>query len=767
MKKHLKIEEGFNLITQIIQNETEVEVTTNTNHIFVVDVSGSMYYDLPLIRKQLKNKLSNLMREGDTISIIWFSGRNDSGVLKEEVEVKSLKTLTDLHDAIDKWLTPVGLTAFLKPLQLTKDMVARIKQNRPDSVFSFIFLTDGYNNDCPWNEVISALKEMEEDITASTFVEYGYYADTQKLTQMAGVLGGEKISTSDFDEFEPIFEQKISNGLQGGKKIVVDIPDDYLYDFAFAVNSQGSVFLYNISDGKIMVSPDIKEINFFSKTPFGDRDYPNLSGSDGIEEKTDVALYGAIYVLSDKLMNFEAEKIFYALGDNYHYKQLLNAFGKQKLNSFKNSIKDCITDTAKRFPNGRSAIQPVEDDAYCLMNLVNDLASDENCLFFPNHEDFEYNRIGRKRIARGEDLSTADKKRLSEAKSVDEANKILEELKEKNVDVKFENTDKERGYSLKDLVWNSVRANLSVRIKIDGKAILPDNKFKINEVATYKYNTFTLVKDGIVNVEKIPVLYTPELAKKLTENAVDHTITEEFSGKVDEKTFGRIITIDITSLPLINRAMVKEISANELASLEWELIKQQAEKKVYDFYRKDLFPKTSENFAVMLGQECADWLKEIGVTDYNGFAPKTDTEEAKDFYMSVNLKTKIAGVSALPKVLDVVKKIEDNKSLKLNEWLLSEHIKNYQAQLESEMFKSLSEDQQKEVLKTYLINKTDALNAKKRGTMQKVAEIKFSLILSKRWFKEFTTFDENTLDVKLDEQDVKFTFDLSEKEQKI
>jgi von Willebrand factor type A domain len=755
MKKHLKIEEGFYLINQKIQNETEVEVSKNTNHIFVVDVSGSMYYDLPLIRKQLKNKLSNLMREGDTISIIWFSGRNDSGILKEEVEVKSLKTLTDLHDAIDRWLTPVGLTAFLKPLQLTKDMVQRIKQNRPDSVFSFIFLTDGYNNDCPWNEVISALKEMEEDITASTFVEYGYYADTQKLTQMAGVLGGEKISTSNFDEFEPIFDKKISNGLQGGKKIVVDIPDDYLYDFAFAVNSQGSVFLYNISDGKIMVSPDIKEINFFSNTPFGDRDYPNLSGSDDIEEKTDIVLYGAIYVLSDKLMNFEAEKIFYALGDNYHYKQLLNAFGKQKLNSFKNSIKDCITDTAKRFPNGRSAIQPVEDNAYCLMNLVDDLASDENCLFFPNHNDFEYNRIGRKRTARGEDLSTADKKRLSEAKSVDEANKILEELKEKNVDIKFVNTDKERGYSLRDLVWNSVRANLSVRIKIDGKAILPDNKFKINEVATYKYNTFTLVKDGIVNVEKIPVSYSTDLAEKLSINNIDFLVSGEY------------IVIDITSLPLINRAMVKEISANELAKLEWELLKLQAEKKVYDFYRKDLFPKTSENFAEMLGQECADWLKEVGVTDYNGFAPKTDAEEAKDFYMSVNLKTKIAGVSSLPKVLDVVKKIEENKSLKLNEWLLSEHIKNYQAQLESEMFKSLSEDQQKEILKTYLIKKTDELNVKKRGTMQKVAEIKFSLILSKRWFKEFTTFDENTLDVKLDEQDVKFTFDLSEKEQKI
>ena len=51
--------------------------------------------------------------------------------------------------------------------------------------------------------------------------------------------------------------------------------------------------------------------------------------------------------------------------------------------------------------------------------------------------------------------------------------------------------------------------------------------------------------------------------------------------------------------------------------------------------------------------ECAAWLKEIGITDYNGFAPLTDTEESTDFYMSVNLATKIKGLSSLPKVEDV------------------------------------------------------------------------------------------------------------------
>ena len=186
---HTKIDQGFHLVSQQVSDKRVVaNVTKPTNHVFVVDVSGSMSWELPHIRTQLKNKLSTLMNPGDTISIIWFSGSSQAGILKEEVEVKSLKTLTDLHEAVDRWLKPVGLTAFLKPLQLAKEVVQRIKKNRPSSVFSLIFLTDGYNNDCPWPEVIKSLKEIEPDFSSSVFVEYGYYADSKRLTEMASIM---------------------------------------------------------------------------------------------------------------------------------------------------------------------------------------------------------------------------------------------------------------------------------------------------------------------------------------------------------------------------------------------------------------------------------------------------------------------------------------------------------------------------------------------------------------------------------------------------
>jgi len=767
MKKCLKLDNNYFLVSQEVNSNATVEVVKSINYLIIVDVSGSMTYDLPKIRKNLKNKISNLVKhDSDTVTIIWFSGRNDAGILKEEVHVNSLKQLNDLNEAIDKFLKPIGLTAFAKPLELANDVIERININNPNSLYFLLFMSDGYNNDTSWENVMNAVKQISPKLSSSVIVEYGWYADSQRLTEIAGALGGEKISCSGFEEYNMVIDKSFDKTIGGGKKIIVEINDKYLYDFVFSVHTDGCVLVYNIIDNKIMVGSDVKEIHFFSPKAVGTED-----------AGTDTALYAGIYLLSDRLLNEDAEKVFYTLGDNYHYKLLVNAFGKQKLNAFKTAIKECVADVSKRFPDGgKKKIEKVDDNAYCLMNLIEDLGNIDGCLFYSNHPDFKYNRIGRKRISVGSVLTDADKQRLAEAKNVDEAAKILKELEEKKVDVKFVNSNPERGYPMTDLVWNEERANLSIRIYIEGEVLLPKNKFNIDKVASFKYNTFTLVKDGIVNVEKLPVLYSNELYDLLIKNRVsfvcdltkhDALIKQELAIFGAGDTYGHTIIIDLTCLPIINRGMVKTISANELAKQEWSLLKLQGDKKVYDYYKKSLFPKTSKSFVELLGQEAANWLKEVGVTDYNGFAPKTVEEESTDFYMSVNLATKIKGLSSLPKVEDVVAKIKDNKPLKLNEWVMSDAIKKYLTQLDSDMYRSLSEEQQKGVLKTYLETKSGILNKQRRKALQEIAQIKFALILSKRWFTEFKSFDENTLSLKLDGQDLEFTFDLNEKEIKI
>jgi hypothetical protein len=431
-------------------------------------------------------------------------------------------------------------------------------------------------------------------------------------------------------------------------------------------------------------------------------------------------------------MNDDAEKLFYVLGDQYHYKMLANAFGKQKLNAFKNAINECVSDASKRFPEGSVEITKVDDNAYCLMNLIEDLGNMDN-KFYPNHAEFNYNRIGRKQIAI--------------------VNENCDDLIP--VDIKFVDSDSNAGYPLTNLVWNENRANLSVLCRIEGSVHLSPNQYKITDVPSFKYRAYTLIKDGILNITKLPVNYTESLYQLLLSKGINAEIQENY------------IILDLGSLPIVNRKMIKSISANALAVQEWELLKLQGRKKVYDYYRKTLFPKESKSYSEMYSAEAAEWLKTIGVTDYNGFSPKTTAAEATDFYMSVNLFTKVKGLSGLPKVEDVIAKMEKRVPLKTAEWLLSLAIEEYNDQLASPMFVTMPASLQTLALQNYITARSNDLNTARRKALSEIAKIKFSLILSKKWFTEFKSFDENKLNLLLDGQTLDFTFELTEKEEKI
>lgn len=720
----------------ISKKAVNVEKTTATvvpiNHIFVVDVSGSMSYELQLIRKQLKNKLPSLVKENDTISIIWFSGKRDAGILKEEVEIQSLKSLQDLNDSIDKWLRPVGLTAFAKPLELTVELVQRIQKNRPESAFSLMFLTDGYNNDCSWSDVEKSLETLEQHLASSTYIEYGYYADTEAISKMASITGGESINADSFDEYDNIFEKKLTNSLTSFKKTEQEITGS-LYDFAFFINENNEINSVTIKDGKVLVPNSTDNIYYFSKTD---------------EQQIDeTALYAASYIMLDKMMNNECEDILAYLGDKYIFDLFINAYGKQKINDVKNLLKECVVNDSVRYQQGKSSNLIIDDKAYCVMDLVNDLLEGDN-YFYPLHESFNYKRIGQKRVQKTT-LSEKDKKVIQNITDIEELKKYANSL---TTGLTFEYSDKDKAHPLSDLVWNSERANLSVRVRYEGYVNLPENPYNIENVNTFIYRNYTIIKDGILNVSKMPVLLDSNTRAKLAEY-----ITVENGYDI----------LDFSSLPIINRGMVQNISATDLAKKEYELLLLKGETKVYNHYEKTLFERESVDFVDKYGKEGEQYLKELGITSFNGFAPKTENVESEDFYMSVILATKIKGLSSIPKVEDVAKKISENKDLKPSEYLLEKGIKNYNTQTSSELYTTQPQDIQKSILERWVSTSKNNVRKRNRELMCDIAKIKFALILSKKWFKEFKNFDENTLSIDYNGQTINATFDMSMKRETI
>lgn len=747
----IKFNDSFYLAIQDVNVGAENHKTPKqvpTNFIVIIDVSGSMTYELGSIRTQLKNKLSNLVKEGDTITIIWFSGNQDAGILKEEVEIKSLKSLQDLNSAIDKFIKPIGATAFHKPLVLANDAIVRIKQNRPNSVFSLIFLTDGYNNDCQWSDVTKSLKTLEPNLAASTFVEYGYYADSRRIGEMAELIGGEKIEAQKFDDYDIIFEAKIKKTYSSSKKVLVDLPSNVKFDFAFTISEDNEVILYGIKDGQVLVPENTKSLLYFTSGAAKFQTYDDPSN-----QELNKLLYGSVYVLSEKLQAEHVDDVFRVLGDQQLYRTYSNAFGKQKLFAFKGLVKECIGDSSKQFLDGRSTNIVLDENAYCVMNFIEDLTSDENALVYPLHEDFNYNRIGAKKIAKNDMLNEDQKNQIANATTVEEIKALAENISGSE-SLKFEYNDKTKGYPISNIVWSSDRANLSINLKFDGYVNLPENKFGLTKFDTFIYRTYTIIKDGILNLSKLPLSISEQTFNKF-----------KTKGLVVGGYTSGVVVADFSSLPIINKKMVKSISAKKLGMLEYELIQTQALEKAYKYFEELHFPKASKGFIDKYGKEAEEWLKSLGLTESNGFNPSMTTEKGSDFYMAVELKTKIAKHSAIPKITDVLDKIKTGKALNAVDLLVKVAIDDYNAQVTSKLYTDLTDETLKnEVLKNWLKSVKGSMNKKRKQLLQEIAQIKFSLILSKKWFEELPTFDDNTLSMKIGNNDLAFVFEYKEKE---
>ena len=71
-KTSIKIADKLFLIKLTLDQVEAKPVESPTNHIVVIDCSGSMCGQLPQIREQLKRKLPKLIGPEDTLSLIWF-----------------------------------------------------------------------------------------------------------------------------------------------------------------------------------------------------------------------------------------------------------------------------------------------------------------------------------------------------------------------------------------------------------------------------------------------------------------------------------------------------------------------------------------------------------------------------------------------------------------------------------------------------------------------------------------------------------------------
>jgi hypothetical protein len=689
------------------------------NHVFCCDVSGSMYGSLPKMRKQLKNRISEIVRPEDTITIIAFSSPTVCYVLREMAKVNTPAQLSELQAAIDRYLVPNGWTDFVPPIKATEKLI-----NSNGGNWNWIFLSDGGHNDGPFSDVVNALNALQGKLSNATIIEYGYYADSQRLSEMAELLGGTKIQAEDFDTYVPVFESAIK-GTIVAPVIEIDVSEmlgSLKYSkFIYINESSKSIHVLSPKGGKLYVPAYVKNLITISTKVVG----TNSKTKADVED-----YYAAVYVMAD-LLNYDiVDDILATLGDTKFINLYQDSFGKQKLFAFQKEILSAVFDA-----NARGEIDenytPV-DTSYCVVDFFNELMSGDNQLKVVDPA-FAYKRIGAKAVDKIE-LTDEERKKLASAKTKKDADKVADAAAERAVKMEMIN----KGYPVSDFTWNEERANLSALMKIDVELELPKNDVGLTKIQSFVWRNYTIIKDGVLNINSFPVILNEGTFNKFKSNQrlVISDVEVIKDGKYE-------CIIDISALPVINRKRVRASRMKKMTKLALQLMDYKFQLKYLGYLKKEVGASTSTATGTGTGFTTEQWtyLESLGITS-NGYSPKKELDKNGDYYMALTLNSNFKGFSSIPAIESIDKKLKANKSLTASE----KYLQLVMAFVDKKYLGNTKGDAYKDAINSAF----NALTIKKRAVAEELSQMKFAMIISRKWFSDCESLDQNVDTIKSD-----------------
>lgn len=753
-------------------------VEVPTNHVLIIDCSGSMWGELAKIATQLKAKLPKILKEDDTVSIIWFSGRGQCGALLEGERVSNLAELETINRQIDRWLKPIGLTGFKEPLMLVGDLVDKVtKKAAKGSVFSLYFLTDGCDNQWPRPDILKAVETAGAKVSTTTFVEYGYYADRPLLTQMAEKCGGVLIFAEDFDRYAPSIEAAMQKKTTGAKRIEVKISGDAVNGFAFAL-ADGDLTAYAIEGGSVKVPEDLAELWYMAPKKVG----PDTLIDPKNRDDHKAAVYAALSLYGQRMNSNVVFALLKYTGDVQYIDQFANCFGKQKYSDFTEATKNAAFNAALRLVNGYDPKKIPPDDAFTILDLLKVLSSDDGNRILLDSKDFKYSKMSRGRVDADTQLTAEEQEQIAKLTAEMVKTKDAKKIAKLTADIaavtankpqplKFELDKQPDGYPISTLGYNEDRPNINFLVRKTGTVDLSSRTVPAGVpkvFSTHIFRNYNVIKDGLVGLDRLPVRLTAGTIRALKEAGMPIETILGVDGETDAQARVRAakasndrdvsVVFDLKSLPIINRKMVKDVSAKTLFETEWELTKSRAAFKVYNSYLKEKSSQTSKGFVEQYGQEAADWLKEQGFGD-NGFNPKQVQAESTDVYMGKVLEVKLKGYATIPSLNEARKKIAAGGKLNPPTVLMKPAIDEVEA-----FIKTAKSDAE---LVTWLETKKKEAQARSRQLIYTMAQIKFGIVVGQTWPVEFKSLDENSLDLDIDGLKLSFQLVASEEEIKI
>lgn len=449
------------------------------------------------------------------------------------------------------------------------------------------------------------------------------------------------------------------------------------------------------------------------------------------------AAYAAVSLFSTRMNSNVVFPLLRALADKALITDYGSCFGKQRYRDFADAAREATFDPAKRFKAGYDPNAVPKDDAFTVLHFLKVLSSDDSNRVLLDSKDFKYSRIGRPAVP------------------------VVEKDKDGNdlPGLEFETSDAPDGYSVSNLVYNEERPNVSIQVRKEGTVDLSKRlkgsgfEKKIpKQFKTFIFRNYAIIRDGIINVERLPVRMTAGTVKQLIKDGFPLDAVQGLDGETQDKAVARLkkasddrpvsFVVDLKALPVVNRNMVKAVSAKTLFETDWALTKARATQKVLNGLKKEKFPRESEGFKILYGEDGATWLKDTcAITDHGGFGPKTVKGEATDQYMGKELKVELKGLSSLPSVKEAREKIASGKTTARHE-LLRPALKAVE-EFEASDVLAKAKDKDK-VYEAWLDDQLTDAKIQVKKLLHTMSQLCFGVVVGQVWFQEFKSIDENT-----------------------
>lgn len=670
--------------------------TGSVHHINLFDRSGSMYREIDDVIDQAQILFSQI-RPQDFWSVIWFSGEGDYATL-----LKGAQYNDKLSKVLDSLRSIRGTTCFSESIVESGRIIDELS-TIADKVVITLF-TDG----CPvvanpvreMNLCRDLVDGMRKKIVAFNCIGFGNYYNREFMQSLADQSEqGQYVHISRIQEFEPVYRATAERSRDLSQCVVsLTAPGaDILYqsgEYTLLKSEELDLNQLNLDDNLITVlAPEsslgnhtltIDENNtpssatgehvvLFKTTGISVRETPfdDLTFAKAKMPFTPSSefLYGYAAALYAGKKTKQARSIVVRdLGDKTLADAMNASFTYTELGETARLLNEAIGNPGARNMGTCDASYIPDPNAICVMDVLAVLA-DSQSLYVP----FAYR-------SSTEGFTPAQF-------SARDLLQPYKRVREKTIDSQdiFESDRDELQVRCDDLVYAEDRPNVSLRFTIPGYVTLNARATSRvglpEEYPAKRYQVHTFIKDGNLNVNNAEFIMDMATYNYMVLQKVPMTVLSLEEGRaiihldkmpvINEKMMN-YVTLDLTSLSAIVR---KQTNNEALQKALKERIK--AHKQMMG-----VAAELSEDFST-LSEDQVQVLLDHGIDKrsvYGGISrERVERPENADFYMVREISLYVAGISSLPSVASVVKKLDEKKKLTPREEVLATAMKTVES----------------------------------------------------------------------------------------